>query len=549
MHIVTDCQNKQLSLSKMKTLRPYQVEAETVVLAKLKQNIKRQLVVFATGLGKTTVATKILNNPLFKKKLWITHTEELIIQSAKAIISEIGDGRVGIIKQERFDMHCEVVVASIQTLHRRLDKIDANAFDCIIIDETHLAMAPTWLKAAHHFNFKLLLGLTATPDRLDGISLGNLYDEIVIEKDIGFGIDEGYLVELNAIRLKTEVNLDKVRTTGGELNSRDLEALVNTPSRNNYIVDRWMVEAKGLKTLAFCVDMQHAIDLCSAFRAKGILADFVVSDESLCPDRKGVMARFAKGETTVLVNVMILTAGYDQPDVACIITARPTKSKTIYLQQIGRGTRPVCNVNFDTTEERLLAIADSVKPKCLIIDVVDGTRKHELINTYTLDKEAPIGKKLFKTKKDNQEDLFKLERKRKLEHQQLIDEKVSLRKPPKVKISTSPRMQEDATEKQLKWLADLGYDVVNVTYTKRDCSELITNSKPYDWMIKSVERLGFDTAHLTLGQAQLILKDFIPPSLEIILREEEKSKVVTNNIVTTNEKVLSKVQLPFHDIK
>lgn len=536
MNIDINCQNKQLTSPGMKTLRPYQIEAENVVFAKLKQKIKRQLVVLATGMGKTTVATKILSNPQFNKILWVTHTEELIVQSAKAIISEVGDGKVGIIKQERFDLHCKVVVASIQTLHRRLDKIKPDTFDCMIIDEAHLAMAPTWLKAANHFDFKLLLGLTATPDRLDGISLGNLFDEIVIEKDIGFGIDEGYLVELDAIRLKTDVNLDKVRTTGGELNSRDLEELVNTPARNNYIVDRWLVEAKGMKTLAFCVDMQHAIDLCSAFRQKGILADFVVSDESLCPDRKGVMARFAKGETTVLTNVMILTAGYDQPDVACIICARPTKSKTIYLQQVGRGTRTVCNVNLDTVEERLEAIANSAKPKCLIMDVVDSTRKHELINAYTLDKENSIKKKLFMTRKDKQEALFKIERQRKLEHQQEQDEKVALRKPPVVKISNSERMKEAATEKQLKWLADLGYDTVNVQYTKRDCSELITNSKPYDWQIKAVAKLGYYTAHLTIGQAKLIL-------------ESEEAKRASKAQTVFESNIISKVKLPFHDIK
>ena len=517
----------------MKQLRDYQIEAENIVFEKKDQGIWRQLIVFATGLGKTTTATKILSR--FKKTLWITHVEELIIQSARSIVSEVGEGVVGVIKQERFDIEKRVVVASIQTLHRRLSKIPPDTFDCIIIDEAHYAMAATWLKAANHFKPQLLVGLTATPDRLDGISLGNLFDEIVVEKDIGFGIDEGYLVELDAIRLKTEVNLDKVRSAGGELNARDLEALVNTPSRNNYIVERWIQEANGLKTLAFCVDMQHAIDLCSAFRSKGILADFVVSDEKLCPDRKGVINRFRKGDITVLCNVMILTAGFDQSDVACIIAARPTKSKTIYLQQVGRGTRPVCNVNFDTQELRLQAIAESAKPKCLIIDVVDSTRRHELINTYTLDKEKPLGKKIFATKKKQEETLFKIAQQRKLDHKQDTDEKISLKRPPVVKISSSARMLEPATEKQLKWLADLGYDIVNVVYTKRDCSELINNSKPYDWQIEKVKKLGYDVEHLTIGQAQ-----------QIINMEAEKASIGSN--ATELLSSLKHVKLPFHDI-
>ena len=514
----------------MKTLRSYQLEAESMVFERLHAGVNRQLVVFATGLGKTTTATRIITQ--FKKALWITHVEELIIQSAKSIISEIGEMEVGIIKQERFDIDKRVVVASIQTLHRRLDKIPKSTFDCIVIDEAHLAMAPTWLKAAQHFDVKLLLGLTATPDRLDGISLGNLFDEIVVDKDIAFGIDEGYLVELDAIRLKTEVNLDKVRTTGGELNARDLEAIINTPSRNNYIVDRWLEEAKGKKTLAFCVDMQHAVDLCSAFRQKGVLADFVVSDETLCPDRKGVMDRFRRSETTVLTNVMILTAGFDQPDVECIIAARPTKSKTIYLQQIGRGTRPVCNVNYDTAELRLQAIMESRKPKCLIMDVVDSTRKHELINTWTLDKENSIEKKLFMTRKKKEDALFKIAQQRKLQHKQEEEERVSLKRPPTIKVSNSERMQEPATEKQLKWLSDLGYDTINTVYTKRDCSEIINNSKPQQWQINKVKELGYDVEHLTFGQASAILAN--------------NDKAVQQNDATA--KVATTIKLPFHDI-
>lgn len=492
----------------MKKIRDFQQEGITKVFDALKNGIKRQLMVYATGLGKTFTSTCIMKE--FKRTLWITHVEELIIQSARAIVHENPTATVGIIKQERFDIDHDIVVASIQTLHRRLEKIDPNTFDCIVIDEAHLAMAPTWLKAIGHFKPKLLLGLTATPERLDGISLGNLFDQITIEKGIDYGIQEGYLVELEGVRVSTNVDLDKVRTTAGELNSGDLSRTINTPERNRQIVSKWQEYCPDTSTIAFCVDMKHAQDLCEAFNNKGISSRFVVSDERLCPDRKEVIAGFKRGDFKVLTNVMILTAGFDHPPVETIITARPTKSKTVFLQQVGRGTRPIVDVSLETKDLRREVIKLSGKKKCTILDIVDATNRHQLINTFTLDKDKPLEEKTFMLEEVKQEIAFKVARQRKLEKERKADEKVNLIKLPEIKINNSPAMQEPATEKQLKWLKDLGYDVENIIYTKRDCSELISNSPAYKWQVDQLARNGYDVSKgVKLAQAKIAIEELL----------------------------------------
>lgn len=330
-----------------KQLRPYQEEGIAAVFNELNNGVKSQLLVNATGLGKTFQAVQILNNPRFSKVLWLTHNEELISQSSLAILREEFDdnslfqeidqkggfiayldsldgkapmdlfdglthqetkvkGHLGIIKQHRLDLDCKIVVASIQTIVRRLDKIPSNTFDLIVVDEAHMSIATTWSKVCNYFSPQLLLGLTATPVRSDGMSLSNLFDKIVFERDIKFGIDNGYLCEIDAVRVKTDLDIDSVRTTAGELNSKDLENLVNTPNRNNLIVDKYLEYGSGRQALAFCVDVKHAMDLAQVFNNRGINASFVVGDESLCPDRKARVDLFRSKDIQVLTNVNIL---------------------------------------------------------------------------------------------------------------------------------------------------------------------------------------------------------------------------------------------------
>ena len=528
----------------MKIKREYQIQAENAVFEDIQKGGKSGMIVLSTGLGKTFIAVNILSNPVFKKILWVTHTIELIDQSSQAIlreeftnqqlfndITQKGDiidyldsldgklpndmfdglsheeslvkGHIGIIKQHRLDLDCKIVVASIQTIVRRLDKIPSDTFDLVVIDEAHMACSATFTKVCNYFKPKYLLGLTATPTRTDGMSLSNLFDKIVFERDIKFGIDNGYLCEIDAVRVKTDLSLDTVHTLGGELNAKELENIVNTPKRNNLIVDKYLEYASGRQALAFCVDVKHAMDLAETFNGRGITASFVVGDETLCPDRKERVSLFRSKEITVLTNVNILTAGVDIPDTNCIIAARPTKSLVLYMQSIGRGTR-----------------LKSDGGNMLLLDIVDNTSKHELINTWTLDGKKELEDKVFLTKAKKDLLIEKRENKRKLEAQVKEDKRINLLKPPtppKVQWSIE-RYRDEPTPAQLEYLRSFGYEIEGNAYTKGQVSDLISQQRPAAWQLNQLQRWGYDITNVTITQFQMIKKQHESNNLKQITK-------------------------------
>lgn len=495
----------------MKILRDYQNEGISAVNAALMRGLKRMIACFATGLGKTLTAVRILQP--YKRSLWLTHREELILQSARVIMAEEEDLRpltpnfIGIVKAEKFEIDRKVVVASVQTLHNRLDKIDPKHFDCIIVDECHLSASKSFKKILDHFQPRLVLGLTATPHRLDGLPLGDIFEEIVIEKDIAYGIGQGYLVEIDGILVKTSTDLNAVHTVGGDLNAGELEKTINTLYRNNKIAEAWLEYTPNQVTIGFCTSVQHAIDLCDVFRGKGIPADFVCADKQLCPDRKERLAKFKAKETLVMFNVDILTVGYDFPEVSCTIATRPTKSLTMYMQgPVGRGTRPAIPLHhLETVEERIKAIQESAKPKLTILDIVDVTSRHALINTWTLDKDKKLKDKLFKTREFKEAEFARVS---KIEKEIEKTEKRKLLELPKIVVNRTANTLRDATEKQLAWLKSIGYDTENNVYTVADCMEIIGALPATDAQIWRLKKEGYNIeAGATRAQADAVITE------------------------------------------
>jgi superfamily II DNA or RNA helicase len=529
----------------MKILRNYQQEDKNAVFAALKAGQSRQLGVQATGLGKTLLGSHILNE-FPGRALWLTHTIELIDQSAKAILRERMDiedsldnhdnivdflndkatagmfanplhkkirQEIGIIKQERMDLDARLQVASVQTIHRRLAKIPKDHYDIIIVDEAHMAMAATWQKTLDHFTPKLRLGLTATPERTDGLSLGNLFDDITFQRDIKFGIEEGYLVPLNGIRIKTEINIDTIKTTGGDFNLGDAERLLNTPQRNNLIAESWKKYAEKRPTIGFCVDVKHAQDITDVFQSHGISATFVVADEKVCPDRFERIKAFKEGKYDVMFNVMILTAGFDFPEVSCILMARPTKSKTLFLQAVGRGTRPVNTKELalkTIAQERVESIQESSKNDCIILDIVDATNRHQLVNTYTLDREKDPEDRVFITREKKKKLIEEREAKKsKLLHTLKQDERVELIAIPSAKkMKANANTLRPATTPQIDFLKREGVYQEGVEYTLRDAFEAISNQPATIKQINALRRMGYNaTENLTRGQADAAFAD------------------------------------------
>lgn len=499
----------------MNQLRPYQTEALISINNLLEKGINKQLVVMATGLGKTRLAAELIHQ--FNKVLWLTHVEELINQSSLAILNNIfhdnshmlsiinkitsSEGgiiglhkmdlfsqsgieniknTVGIIKREQFDIDSKIVVASVQTLHRRLDIIDANYFDLIICDEAHCFGANIFRKILDHFHPKLRLGLTATPYRMDGFGLGYLFDEIAYEYNIADGIKDGYLCEIEAISIKTNVNIDNVRTTAGELNSKDLK-IIDTPERNLLIVNKYKEYASGRQAIVYCSDVEHVLNITESFKEAGINVDFVVGDVSLCPNRSERINNFKSGQTQVMVNCEILVAGFDYPDVGCIIMACPTKSKTKFVQAVGRGTR------LKTPE-----FVQQFGQNLILLDVFDITSKHKLVNSASLDYGLPIEDRVFMTKKKKEEliknrktvnfdgDLFNNDKRKKLFEI------------PKVEYKWQPWMNKDCTIKQLEFLRALGYDVENNTYTMGMASKLIGGTEATEKQKNALRKWGYN---------------------------------------------------------
>lgn len=548
----------------MKNLRPYQQEAINAIQKDLNDGINKLLMVLPTGAGKTFTAVKAVAP--FKRKIWITHTEELLNQSGSAFLKEIypevnlqtmidtyggltdylnavrSHGmfadmseneilrNVGIVKAEAFDIDADIVLASMQTLHRRLSKIDSEAFEAVIVDEAHLSSAATVVKSINHFNPKLLLGLTATPHRADGANLGDIYDKISFQYGIGEAIRDGYLCEFDALRIESRISLDGVRTTAGELNQKDLKQTVDTPERNDLIVKKYKQYAQGRQNIVFCVDVEHAQNVAQAFLDAGERAEVLVGDENVTSDRQGVINRFKSGETTHLVNVMIATAGFDHPGIGCISMACPTKSLTKYIQQIGRGTRTLPGI-IDSIDDALLrrqAIKASGKPNCIVLDIVDTSSRHKIVNTWELDRKLDIEKRVYCTQERKEQLLEARAEKRRFEANTKKDTKVNLFELPAVTYSDSIKMREPATQKQLDLLAKLGHDINNTSYTKLTAAQVISNSPCTEAQRNALKWFKYDVRRWpTIGEAKLAFdehekrqkkekqkKEVGPPSVE-----------------------------------
>jgi ATP-dependent helicase IRC3 len=331
--------------------RYYQNEAEAAVCTNYDAGVYQQLLSMATGTGKTVVISNLykkLQDRLPKQMMILAHREELIDQA----ISTMHEAHPGL-KIDKEKAHhkadpstADVIVASVQTLGRagskRILNYNWENFDKMVTDEAHHSAAKTYLNIYEaagildHNSKRLLLGVTATPTRTDGEGLGKVYKKIVYEYSIRRAMKDGFLVPLKAFRVKTNVDLSGVKETEGDFVAAQLAAAVNTPQNNALIVHHWHMKAIGRKTVAFCVDIQHAQDLASVFKEDGVKAEAIWGDD---PDRAEKIAAHKAGEITVLCNCGVLTEGYDDPSIECILLRRPTMSAVLFVQMVGRGLR------------------------------------------------------------------------------------------------------------------------------------------------------------------------------------------------------------------
>lgn len=376
-------------------LRDYQEEAVKSVFKEWEDNVST-LVVAATGTGKTQIFCEVIRRSAPKRALILCHRSELIWQAVKRIEAfgleasvEMADLRAS----TSLFTKSPVVVSTIQTQcsgndgEGRMQRFDPMDFDTVVVDEAHHATAETWTRTLAYYRQNpalRILGVTATPDRADEEALGQVFESVAFDYEILDAINDGWLVPVEQQMVEIEdLDFSAIRTTAGDLNGADLARIMEAEENLQGIASATLEIIGNRRTMVFTVSVKQAEMLSDIFnRHKPHMSDWVCG-KTPKEDRKERLEKFDKGETQIMVNVGVLTEGYDSPGVECIVMGRPTKSRSLYSQMVGRSTRPLPGLvdGIAEKEDRKMAIAASPKPSCLIIDFAGNAGRHKLMST------------------------------------------------------------------------------------------------------------------------------------------------------------------------
>lgn len=389
-------------------LRPYQEECVAICLEALRRGVSKLGVSSPTGSGKTTIFTDLLQRieaapGTAGRVLILVNSVALAFQAADTVQRLLPRLSVEIEQGARFvaSGQADVTVATVQSLRvpERLLKYDPQQFKCVIVDEAHHATSVSYVKILKQFNTAIqmpagrgvgpdatledmllqqarvsdvrvpVIGFSATFSRHDGMALGNVFDEIVFHKDFLEMIDEEWLAPLRFTVVRAEFDLSQVASSGADYALASLARVVNRPDIIELVVRAWLERAYGERrsTLVFAVDILHVDALVEEFRRRNVDARALHSKIPL-REREALLQEFRNGDFPVLVNCAILTEGADVPPIDCVLLARPTKSRNLFSQMIGRGMR-----QSPSTHKR----------DCLILDIV-GNLAHGVVCVPTL---------------------------------------------------------------------------------------------------------------------------------------------------------------------
>ena len=322
----TNLELKEHQKSALKALEAMRDNSETIAL-----------LYHATGTGKTTTAVLDAKR-CGGRVLFIAHTQELVDQATKRFRELWVNTTVGrycdVVKQPR----AHVVCGSVQSVALHLEDFKDDDFDYLIVDEAHHAAADTYQKVLSYFKPSFTLGLTATPERADDKSILDIFKNTAHKLDIQTAVEIGELVPVRCIRIHTNIDLTKVRFNSVQYNIRDLESKIYVPERNRLIVDTWMEYVRDKRTVVFCASVKHAEQIAEMFRNEGIKAA-AVSGGMKKSERMEFQEKFVNREIQVLCACDLLNEGWDCPEIEVLFMARPTMSKVLYTQQLGRGMR------------------------------------------------------------------------------------------------------------------------------------------------------------------------------------------------------------------
>jgi superfamily II DNA or RNA helicase len=318
-------------------LRSYQETGVDQLRAALLSGASRLCYVLPTGGGKTVVFAFLIASASAKGRriLILAHRIEIIEQIAVALDS-FGVTH-GIIAPDAEETDDAVQVASVASLNRRLDRW-RDSFDLVVIDEAHHAIAHSWAKIIASQPRAKFLGVTATPERLDGKGLGDVFEQMVEGPTIGELIDAGHLSPFTVFAPDASPDLSGVKTRLGDY---ELEGLRNAMGGVviGAAVDEYLRLCPNTPAVCFCIDIAHSEQVAARFRAHGIRAAHL-DGETPAPERRRIIAALGSSDLDVLCNCGIVSEGVDVPALGAAILLRPTQSLALHLQQCGRALRP-----------------------------------------------------------------------------------------------------------------------------------------------------------------------------------------------------------------
>lgn len=527
--------------------RPYQTEAVESVFEAWKES-QSALIVEPTGCGKTTIFTEITRRRIAEsgRVLILVHREELLKQAKDRMMAQAGiqcDVEMG--KQRAAQglfNKAPVVVATVQSMyagnggHGRMAHFKPIEFGTLILDECHHYISPAYTRVIDYFknnpNIKIL-GVTATPDRADEEALGQLFESVAHDYEILDAIHDGWLVPVDQKMVEVEgLDFSGMRTQLGDLNSRDLAEVMEREEVLQGVASSSIEIIGNKRTIAFTSSVAHAEMLSNIFNRHRLGMSEWICGKTPRDVRAHKLSQFKSGEIQVMVNCGVLTEGFDCPEVECIIQARPTKSRSLYAQIIGRSLRPLPGLvdPIELAEFRRLAIEQSPKPSALIIDFVGNAGRHKLMSSADIlggnVSDQAIERAVEKAKAtgvtvrmnellDEEESLIKKEEADRKRQEEIARRNRIIAKSDYSIKSIDPFLKYDITPKKVNvWderfplsikqvdvLKKAGVDINEMTMTHKKQLFHKIISTPSDGQIRVLKRYGYDTSKMSRSEA------------------------------------------------
>ena len=353
-------------------LRPYQEIAVNSAIDALDKH-GNTVVVAPTGAGKTIMLSALIGQRCQTRRnvLVLQHRDELVNQNMDKFKRINPNILTSIVNAEEKDWNGDAVFSMVQTLSRPNNLDNMKVMDMIVVDESHHVVADTYTRIinyAKEINDKVeIVGFTATPNRGDKKGLREVFTNCSHQIEISTLIREGFLVtpKTYVIDVGVRSELENVRKTVVDFDMDQVARIMNKRAINQRVVSEWIDKANGRKTVVFCSTIAHAEDLCQEFVEEGVNAKIVTGNTDKT-ERREILEDLSSGDTQVVVNVSVLTEGFDSPPVSCIVLTRPCSYKSTMVQMIGRGLRTIDQNEYP----------DIVKTDCVVLDFGTSVLTH-----------------------------------------------------------------------------------------------------------------------------------------------------------------------------